>query len=257
MELTGGYPFPLINEALLYSYPKLRRHTRTQVAIIGGGISGALTAYQLVKAGIETILVDARSIGLGSSSASTSLLQYELDMPLHQLTQAVGNDNAIRAYQCCGEAIGSIISIAQQIGYTDYEANNSLYFSTRKGETGFMNKEYEARKAAGFDVTLLQDEDLKKMYGLKAYIGIRSQLGASINTYTLVHELLQFCIKKGLQVYDRTRIKEMNAGKNKIQLITEEGYRVTASYAVNASGYEVVNFIGKRIVNFDCTYALV
>ena len=102
MELVGGYPYWLIKNGIPYEYPKLLQNVKCEVVIIGGGISGALTAYCLTLAGIECIVVDARSIALGSTCASTSLLQYELDIPLHQLKKIVGHKNAIRSYQLCG-----------------------------------------------------------------------------------------------------------------------------------------------------------
>jgi glycine/D-amino acid oxidase-like deaminating enzyme len=37
----------------------------------------------------------------------------------------------------------------------------------------------------------------------------------------------------------------------------ENGSRLDAAYIVNASGYEVIHFIGKKMVDFDCTYAIV
>jgi glycine/D-amino acid oxidase-like deaminating enzyme len=40
-------------------------------------------------------------------------------------------------------------------------------------------------------------------------------------------------------------------------LKTEEGCEISASYLVNAAGYEVVDFIEKRIVDLDCTYAII
>src|SRR6185369_1720976 len=108
MKLTHGYPFWLINDGLLYNYNKLTKNINTDVVIIGGGISGALSAYYLTRAGIKTVLVDARSIGLGSTCASTSLLQYELDVPLHQLIERIGEAKAVRAYQLCGKAISKL-----------------------------------------------------------------------------------------------------------------------------------------------------
>jgi glycine/D-amino acid oxidase-like deaminating enzyme len=85
MELIEGYPYWLIKTGLPYQYSKLLENIKCQAVIIGGGISGVLTAYCCTGAGIECVLVDGRSIGLGSACASTSLLQYELDIPLHKL----------------------------------------------------------------------------------------------------------------------------------------------------------------------------
>ena len=74
------------------------------------------------------------------------------------------------------------------------------------------------------------------------------------DAYTLTHALLQHSIKKGLQVFDRTAIK--NILYKKRLLTTEDGYIIKAKNILNATGYEVVNFISKGIVDFYCTYAI-
>src|SRR5262245_52748723 len=99
MELVAGYPFWLINDGLLFQYPKLNKNISNDTVIIDGGITGALATYYLTKAGIECIVADGRTIGLGSTSASTSLLQYELDAPLHRLIKDIGEYRAINAYK--------------------------------------------------------------------------------------------------------------------------------------------------------------
>ena len=63
MNLRSGYPFWLVKNGLPFDYPKLERSTRADVVIMGGGISGALTAYHLVMAGVDCMLIDARTIG--------------------------------------------------------------------------------------------------------------------------------------------------------------------------------------------------
>ena len=90
MNLSSGYPFWLIRHGLPHDYPVVTANIKTEVAIIGGGISGALMAYYLINAGVSCVLADARTIGLGSTCASTSLLQYEIDTPLCELKHKAG-----------------------------------------------------------------------------------------------------------------------------------------------------------------------
>ena len=130
MELTAGQPYWLINSGLLYSYPKLDKDYHAHVAIIGGGISGALSAYFLTEAGLPCILLDSRTIGLGSTCASTSLIQYELDVPLHQLILKKGTAVATRSYQLCYESVVKLLSFLQHIRFPDFEKNSSLYDSS-------------------------------------------------------------------------------------------------------------------------------
>jgi glycine/D-amino acid oxidase-like deaminating enzyme len=256
MQLTGGYPFSLINHGLLNSYPKLLKNVSTNTLIIGGGISGALAAYYLINAGIECVVVDGRTIGLGSTCASTSLLQYELDIPLHLLKKKIGDKDAEHSYQLCGISIDTLIQKMDDVGFTDYKKTDSLFFSVHHAEKKFMQHEFAARKKAGFDVTFLGANELKNEYGLKAEHAILSKQGCVTDAYTLTHALLQHCIKKGLQVFDRTHISSIQYKTNTV-LQTAEGCTIKAKNVINATGYEVVNFLPKGIVDFDCTYAVV
>jgi glycine/D-amino acid oxidase-like deaminating enzyme len=257
MELTDGYPFWLLKTGLPFLYPKLLNNISSQVSIIGGGISGALTAFFLTEAGIECILLDGRTIGLGSTCASTSLLQYELDEPLHQLIKQVGKNDAVRAYQLCGLSIDTLIGIMDKISFTEYERRNSLFFTSHSSQKNFMRKEYEARRDAGFKVELLSADEMKSHYGLKAEYGILSELGATIDAYSLTHALLQYSIKKGLKVFDRSKVKDIKYHADKVELTTEDGHLVHSDKLVNASGFEIVHFITKDIVDLYCTYAVI
>lgn len=257
MKLTHGSPFWLVNDGLPYHYKKLTQNIDTDVVIIGGGISGALAAYHLTKAGIPCVLVDGRTIGLGSTCASTSLLQYELDTPLHQLIEQIGEQKAIRAYQLCGTAIYKLQKLMKEIGYKEYESRKSLFFSTHNSDKKYMEKEFAARKKAGFEISFLTEDELENEFGLKAKYALLSELGANINAYSLTHHILQHCIKKGLQVYDRTCVTNISYENTQTVITTAEGCTINTKYIVNATGFEVVNFIPKKIVDFYCTYAII
>src|SRR4026207_2513859 len=119
MKLSSGYPYSLIKNGLPYSYPKLEKDIRTDVLILGGGISGALTAHYLVQEGIDSTLIDARTIGLGSTCASTSLLQYVIDTALHRLIQMIGTKAAVRSYKLGESAISKLETLAERTGMND------------------------------------------------------------------------------------------------------------------------------------------
>lgn len=256
MNLTTGYPYWLINSGLPANYPKLDQSLKTDVAIIGGGISGALTAYYLVNAGLNCIVVDARTIGLGSTCASTSLLQYELDIPLSELENQIGLQAAVRAYKLCSESIDTIQSISQKIKFNKFEKQKSLFFAAYKKDKKLIEKEFLVRKKAGFQVQLLDEKEIHQQFGFSAPAAILSAQGASTDAYMFTHALLKASIKKGLQVFDRTVISKIEYKKNRVELITEKGHIITANKIVNASGYEITEFVEKKIVQLHSTYAL-
>lgn len=96
MDLKSGYPFWPLKNGLIQTYPPLEGDVTCDVVVLGGGITGALVAYHLVEAGLNTVVLDKRDIGWGSTSATTALLQYEIDTPLCELIEMVGEDHAAR-----------------------------------------------------------------------------------------------------------------------------------------------------------------
>src|SRR5690606_28645343 len=60
------------------------------VIILGGGISGALIAWELVSAGVRTLLIEEDTIAGGSTSLSTCMLMYEPDKNFRGLQEEYG-----------------------------------------------------------------------------------------------------------------------------------------------------------------------
>ena len=63
----------------------LRRDARTDVLVVGMGVSGAMIAEALTAAGHAVMLIDRRGPILGSTAATTALVQFEIDTPLSRL----------------------------------------------------------------------------------------------------------------------------------------------------------------------------
>ncbi|HLO38508.1 MAG TPA: FAD-dependent oxidoreductase, partial [Lacibacter sp.] len=256
MNLTTGYPYGLINSGLPANYPKLEQSIKTDVLIIGGGISGALTAYHLINAGIECVLVDARTVGLGSTCASTSLLQYELDKPLCELAKQIGYEKAARAYTMCAEAIDSLGAISKKLKFKSFDKQQSLFFAAYKKDKKFIEEEFSIRKQAGFRVQLLDEKQIQQQFGFNSPAAILSSKAAATDAYLFTHTLLAASIKKGLTVFDRTNITKIKYKKSGATLTTERGHLIKAKKIVNAAGYEITEFIEKKIVTLHSTYAL-
>ncbi|HUM47019.1 MAG TPA: FAD-dependent oxidoreductase [Chitinophagales bacterium] len=257
MNLKSGYPFWLIQSGLPCDYPRLTTSVSTDVVILGGGISGALAAYYLITNGIGCIVIDGRTIGLGSTSASTSLLQYEIDTPLSKLIELSGYHNAVTAYQLCRDAIYKLEDIADKIGFNDFQRKKSLYYAARKKDTPSLKEEFLTRKKNGFAVQWLAPDQLADQYNIKAPGAILSRDGAQTNAYLFTHALLQYGIKKGIRVFDRSPVSSIQNHKRGVSLTTQTGNVIKARSMIYANGYEVVDYIDKNIVKLKSTYATI
>ena len=114
MNLTSSHPFWSVNNGLPANYPSLQRNVSCDAVVVGGGITGALVAVHLAGAGAKTLLIDKRDIGTGSTSASTALLQYEIDVPLRALLKQVGSVAATRSgKKVSTPAAGNVATVNQ------------------------------------------------------------------------------------------------------------------------------------------------
>ncbi|ASZ11742.1 FAD-binding oxidoreductase [Chitinophaga pendula] len=256
MDLQSGYPFSLVRYGLPYQYPKLGRDVRTDVVIIGGGISGALSAYALTNAGISCVVVDARTIGLGSTSASTSLLQYEVDTPLVELIPKVGVRIAEAAYTLGAATIAELADICRDVNCAQYERKESLYLASYKKDVAMIRAEYAARKALGLKVELWEAEDVAAYMGFESPAGIYSHTAAQTDAYMLTHALHQYNLRQGVEVYDRTQVTGVEC-KRRVKVHTAEGYTLSSKYLIVATGYEAMQYIQEPVLRLHSTYAMV
>ncbi len=259
MDLKSNEPFWLIKNGLITSYPSLKSDEKCEVLIIGGGITGSLIAHQMIKDGYDTVLIDKREICNGSTSATTSMLQYEIDVPLFELSEKIGEKGAVRSYKACSDAIDTLDKLSGLIrSDAGFKRKKSLYFASKKKDTVWLKKEYEARKAAGFEVKWLEEEQVLKQFGFEnTYGGILSKQGGSIDAFRFAHELLTHNVKKGLRIFDKTEMTRVEYHKGFNTVTIRSGYQIKAKKVIYCIGYESKNLLKENFVNLKSTYAVV
>ncbi|MCO5242145.1 MAG: FAD-binding oxidoreductase [Chitinophagaceae bacterium] len=259
MDLKSNEPFWLVKNGLPATYPSLKEDAKCDVLVVGGGITGSLIAHQCVRDGYKTILADKREIANGSSSATTSMLQYEIDTPLHELIGKVGEKGAVASYEACSKSIDQLGKVAQQVrSKAGFRKKDSLYFAALKKDVEGLKKEFDARKKAGFAVKWMEAEDIVKKYDLhETYGGILSKQGGSVDAFMLVHEILAYNQKRGLQVYDRTELTGVKYGSRTNEVALSTGAIIRCKKIVYCVGYESASMIKEKFVDLISTYAIV
>ncbi|WP_339715708.1 FAD-dependent oxidoreductase [uncultured Kriegella sp.] len=259
MKLRTNEPFWLVKNGIIDSYPSLQDDIEADIVIVGAGITGSLMAHQCLTDGYKTVLIDRREIGNGSTSATTSMLQYEIDTPLYRLIEMIGKEGAIANYQACFDSIDRLGEISKEINSAcGFEKKESLYFAAFKKDVSNLQKEFEARKENGFPVKWLSASAIEKKFGVtNSWGGILSEQGGSIDAFRLAHDLLAYNSKKGLKVYDKTNIKKTNHTKKGVTLTTDTGYTAKAKTVIYCTGFESVTLIKDKFVDLLSTYAMV
>jgi glycine/D-amino acid oxidase-like deaminating enzyme len=240
------------------AFPVLRRDISCEVAIVGAGLSGALIAHELARDGIEVVLLDKRGIGLGSTSASTALIQYEIDVPLCELKAMRGAQPATRSYQICREAIGQLERTAGNLDNScGFARRSSLYVARRPSDLAGLRREFTARREAGFKVEYLSARDLRKQCSLVALGAIHSEEAAEIDPFAFTRALVQSALTRGARVFAGVCARQIDASADRVVLRTEQGYAIAARRVIVAGGYESMAFLRFTPIRLRSTYALV
>lgn len=261
MRLRTYESFWLLTNGLLNSYPSLHdHHEACDVAVIGGGITGALISHALMEKGYRVVLLDKRDIANGSTSATTSMLQYEIDVPLYQLSDMIGEEAAALCYK---SGIGAIHRLGKLIDETGidcgFERKQSLYVAREKKHLTWLRQEFDIRSKHGLGVRWLDAADIKKEYGIKCFGGILSDVAGSVDAFRLAHALIARNASKGMKVYDQTVIKETqySDAEDENLIVMENGSSVKCRKIIYCTGYEATEVLKEKTAEVFYTYACV
>lgn len=259
MDLLSCCPYWPLKDGLPASYPPLERDVSCEVAIIGAGITGALMAWHLAEAGIDTIVLDRREAAHGSTAGSTALLQYEIDLPLHQLARRIGPVRARLAYHDCLGAVHRLGRLTKKLRIDcGFESTGSLQLARSRAHVGPLHREFLARQAAGFEVEWWSRGELARRSSLPqpAALFSKAPQAGQVDAYAFAYGLLAAAKKRGAAVHDRTTVMRHRTTPRGIELVTDRGVRVRARWLVVASGYEVDRFLPDRVMTLHSTFAL-
>jgi glycine/D-amino acid oxidase-like deaminating enzyme len=258
MDLRSGSAFWPIQNGLLQTYPTLREDASCEVVVIGAGITGALVAHRLTLEGADVMVLDRRDVASGSTSASTALLQYEIDTPLSKLASMIPESDALRAYRLGLEAINEIESLVGELGDScGFTRRKSLQFASRQRDTKALREEYEMQLRHGFEVQYLEQSDLEQISSIRAPGAMISEGDAQVDPFRLTHRLLQSASQRGARVHDRTEVKSVKPEGAGITIKTSDGVLIHAKRVVFATGFESHQYLKQNVGKLLSTFVLI
>lgn len=256
---TGDLYFPKTYESE-EKYLDLNNDIECDVLIVGAGITGALVSYYMSKENLDIVVIDKNKVASGSTSASTLLLQYEIDTDLNKLQKIVGTDNANEAFKACRDAIYEVGNIVKEYNLDcDYRIMPSIYVAKNIVDKQKIKKEYTTRKDCGFEVEMLTKDELKNKYAVHDYsIGMISKDGGIINPYKFTKQLFKKLFNDNkVKIYENTSALNINENDTDV-LVTTNRKNIKAKKVFFCTGYQSFTFIpNDNNIKFDNTYVAV
>ena len=260
MDLTSGTPFWLIQHGLPPRYPALDRDITCDVAVLGAGVTGALMSDALTAAGLEVVVLDKHYPGTGSTSASTALLQFELDVMLRDLRLRVSDaDRADAAWRAVYRGFRRLETIAAELGAAavGFQPTTSLYLASSKGEVPELALEAEARQQINLPSEFLTNSEVAARYGIQRPGAILTHEAAQLDALRFTLALHRRAAGHGAQLFERTEAVSFAADAAGVTLTTAHNFRVRARHVVVCTGYETPEWVGGIRADLRSAFALI
>ncbi|EJN04002.1 FAD-dependent oxidoreductase [Phyllobacterium sp. YR531] len=256
-NLRTGQPIWLGKAATGIKFDALMDDISVDVAILGAGISGALVAEGLTEAGYSVAIFDRRKPVMGSTPASTALLQFEIDMPLHHLAKHIGLNNAERAWRRSKLAVDALRERTKDLGIScEMKDRDSLYIAGDVLDEKGLQKELLARQRAGFETRFLSNDDLQSRFGIDRTAALMSFNNIEANPRKLALGYLNKAIDRGARIYAPVEVTFVEPRSRDVLAITKDGRKIRSKYLVSATGYELPDYVPKKGHKIISTWAL-
>jgi len=223
-------------------YPVLAGHHQADVAIVGGGITGALVAHAFAEANVSVALIEGGLVGCGSTAASSALLLQEPDLGLHELRQRYGAIASRRLWRLSQEAARKLIALLLRLDIRcDLVPRDTIYYARHGDGLEKLWREFELRTRDGFHGRWLSPGQLRDMTGIPGRGAILTRGGAQFDPYRACLGLLRAASGSGARIFERTPVRRIDARRERVNLYTRDGV-IDARRVVIATGYATPYF---------------
>jgi glycine/D-amino acid oxidase-like deaminating enzyme len=238
------------------AYQPLADNLKVDVLVVGGGITGALTGQHLSERGLSVAIVDREEPGLGSTAASTALLQWEIDRTLTELEHFYGHERAIGIYR---RSAGSVAGLAKLITAHRipcyFRPRQSLFLTSNSEGAGDLMREVELRRRAGLPSTYLEHCDLFTQFELDRDAGVLSRGAAEADPLLLTWSLLDMAIKQQARLVNAS-VTRLTSEGGRVTAETDRSFVVEAKAAVLATGYTMPGIEMSKLHRKTSSWAL-
>jgi glycine/D-amino acid oxidase-like deaminating enzyme len=223
-------------------YPTLNARQQADIAIVGGGLTGAAVAQRFAEAGIDVALVESNLVGRGSTAASTALLMQETDEQLTALEKRYGAESAKRIWELSRAATRDLVATLRRLDIRcDLAERQTIYYTTEQTAVVGLRTECYRRRQAGFSAEWVSPESLLNEAGIAGEGAIRSTGNAQLDPYKACVGLLRKAAHDGARIFEQSPVRRIEATRAGVVIRTAKG-AIAARRVIIATGFATSAF---------------
>lgn len=234
MNLSQRTTHSVWQENAVYPLPSLHEDLKTDVCVIGAGISGLTTAYLLLKEGRQVVVLEKDSFAANETGYSSAHLSNALDDGYVEIERLHGKKGSQLAYQSHTAAINQISKIIKDENIScDFLRLDGFLFCGPNENFSDLEKELFAAVRAGFtDVQL----ERNGVMNLGPCIRFRNQ--AQFNPVKYLRGLAEAVERLGGKIFTQALVSQVKGGSH-AKVVTQNGYVVNCQEIVVATNVPV------------------
>lgn len=234
----------------------LGKDLRCEIAIVGGGITGAMLAEHLNALGHDVVLVDRERPGFGSTLASTAMLLWEIDKPLRELVPHYGFERAADIYRRSFRAVQGLGALVAQLALPcAFYPRQTVYLAAGEVGPAELRDEHVLRERARLPGTLLDRDRLRDMFGFAREAAIVSPGSAEADPLSLCHALLAHAARRGVRLL-RDEVVGFDGTSRSATIALASGRVIEAGHLVLATGYVMPDCVKNDLHRVSSSWAL-
>jgi glycine/D-amino acid oxidase-like deaminating enzyme/nitrite reductase/ring-hydroxylating ferredoxin subunit len=212
-------------------FPPLENDLTTDVAVLGAGITGLLTALELRRAGRDVVVVEARRVGSGATGFTTAKLSSLHGLTYAELADSLGDEIA-RAHGQANEAgIARIEALVGELKLDcDFRRRVNYTYAESPDDMSQVDDEAQAARRLGLPAALADKVPLP--FGVAGAVRFDDQ--AEFHPLRFLQGVAHWLADNGVAIHERTRALSVDQG-DPCTVETTSG-SVRAGHVVVATG---------------------
>jgi len=210
----------------------------TDVAVIGGGLTGVVAALHLARSGAKVHLFEQHTVGFGASGRNGGMATTGMSIGIRDAVDKMGFDKAASIYRTYGQAVDLIEKLVSDEGIDcDFTRPGKLILASKPAHVQGFEKTAELLNARlGGDLQLVPKAELRREIGTDVFHGgMVDSKSASLHVGKYIRGLGEAAERAGVTIHEQAPVQSLTRTGSGHQLETPRG-RIQAHQVLLATG---------------------
>ena len=237
--MTYDTPIWLQKGRALRQYPWQDGNLRTQVCVIGGGVTGTLCALRLVQEGYSVALISRKPIGLGATSRLLPSSMCDCGVNLRTFMRRTSRDTALHTLRLMQRAADELEQLCRELpAGTGFSRRDSVIYASSEADADQLHRDVSEYRQAGMECLEMNRSAFGSAFAFPVQGALVMPNGAvECNPYMLAQLAAACAADLGAVIFENTCAERISSDSDgQVTINTSTHRTIIADQAVIAAG---------------------